>query len=250
MLHMSLLSRIDRRLAAALGVLVALVALSAAPGRAKADLLELSPTEKPVTLVRQAPKPGTVQPLTAATRYVVQGSTVAAPVRARPGSYVIGELHGSDAIDVTNRDANPWYFGGSFRGGCSFVNVGNTFTANVGSSSACANSSSGYGDSIFMSAANCPGCNTYTDIGPHGDLSVCENLTVPVYQLTASVHAGCRDPKVIPAGHPVGWRYYTRDGQWIAIKDGAAGDSNGAFNFIPTGGVPTPCNPGGGCYYP
>jgi hypothetical protein len=61
---------------------------------------------------------------------------------------------------------------------------------------------------------------------------------------------GLRCRRTIYSTDQIGWRYYTKDLQWIAIKDLRWGDNDGTWMFIPSGGniINTPCHVSG-CWW-
>jgi hypothetical protein len=64
--------------------------------------------------------------------------------------------------------------------------------------------------------------------------TACLNLTVSPRRSCRPVHGACQDPRTIYSTDQIGWRYYTKDLQWIAIEDLRWGENDGTWMFLPS----------------
>lgn len=179
---------------------------------------------------------GGMTTLTSATRYHLSGPTWASS-RNNPGDYVLGEVHDGDKFDVTDTRYSSWRGGFSYRADCGFILNTSLFNEGTSSSAPCSTSIS-IPPQQFGYVFNCSSCGTYTTapwISTSSTATACLNLTVNPQKITQTVHGACQDPRTIYSTDQIGWRYYTKDLQWIAIKDLRWGDNDGTWMFLPSG---------------
>lgn len=252
------LGRVTRyRVLAALSLGASLCLASAAPAAAENPRLkDFTGTEKPATLVpdsSSAPSLG-LTTLTASNRYTVSGVNWASS-RNEPQQYVLGLVKDGDVFDVTNANPELYRGGFSYRAHCGFILNSNLLNLKIaGADVPCASSNSVIAPSQFIGVANCSNCGTYTTgywASAATSATACRNLIPPPPEITTTNHAVCRDPVTIYKGDQIGWRYATKDWQWIAIKDTSRfNDNNGPWMFLKNDGTLYPPCHTAGCWTP
>jgi hypothetical protein len=197
---------------------------------------DVTPSERPATLVEDlSTGGGGITTLAAATRYHISGVNWASS-RNDQGGYVLGEVHNGDKFDVTDTHYSSWRGGFSYRAECGYILNTSLSNERTSSSAACSSSIS-IPPQQFGYVFNCVSCGTYTTapwISPYPTATACLNLTVNPQKITQTVHGACQDPRTIYSTDQIGWRYYTKDLQWIAIKDLRWGDNDGTWMFLPS----------------
>jgi hypothetical protein len=213
---------------------------------------DVTGSEKPVTLVKDSSTSDRgMTKMTAATRYHISGVNWASS-RNDQGAYVLGEVSNGDKFDVTDTHYSFWRGGFSYRADCGYILNTSLYNEGTSSSAACSSSIS-IPPEQFGYVINCASCGTYTTaawISASSTATACLNLTVNPQKITQTVHGACQDPRTIYNTDQIGWRYYTKDLQWIAIKDLRWSDNDGTWMFVPSGGniINTPCHISG-CWW-
>lgn len=243
-----------RRITSCIGI-----ALTGQPASAENPrMMDVTGQEKPATLTPESSGTGGMTALTASTRYIISGVNWASS-RNSPGEYVLGLPKSGDVFDVTNYASTSWRGGYSYRAGCGFILNTNLANQNVAGANVPCAASGGtfYAPQQFIGTANCSSCGTYTTqtwASAATSATACRNLNPPPQEITSTTHAACRsagDLVTIYKGDQIGWRYATKDYQWLAIKDTSRfGDNDGPWMFLPNNGtLSTPCHIQG-CWTP